>query len=114
LSFYSHIFHLYRLSFPTDALPIYSALIRSENIKVTSTTPGVSLEAVLFNPLSNHFLLGNNTSGVHFGSNGVTNTTTGTYWTVTTSIPVTNISIEYYASDAYDIAGREPFLMLLK
>uniref|UniRef100_UPI00404817FE thrombospondin type 3 repeat-containing protein n=1 Tax=Flavobacterium sp. TaxID=239 RepID=UPI00404817FE len=91
----------------------HSALMRTENIKLGTTTPGATIKASLVNPLANHFLQGNESANVHIGSIGVGNTTTGTYWKATTSIPVTTFSVEYYATDAADIASNEPFSMNL-
>ncbi|ASO07432.1 T9SS type B sorting domain-containing protein [Arenibacter algicola] len=91
----------------------HSALMRTENIKLNTTTPGATIKASLVNPLANHFLQGNESANVHIGSIGLNNTTTGTYWMATTSIPVTNLSVEYYATDTSDIASNEPFSMTL-
>ncbi|MBC8769381.1 gliding motility-associated C-terminal domain-containing protein [Arenibacter sp. BSSL-BM3] len=91
----------------------HSALMRTENIKLNTTTPGATIKASLVNPLANHFLQGNESANVHLGSIGLNNTTTGTYWLATTSIPVTNLSVEYYTTDASDIAGNEPFTITL-
>ena len=37
----------------------HSALIRTENIKLNTTTSGATIKASLVNPLANHFLTGN-------------------------------------------------------
>ncbi len=91
----------------------HSALMRTENIKLNTTTSGATIKASLVNPLANHFLQGNESANVHIGSIGLNNTTTGTYWQATTSIPVTNLSVEYYTTDPSDIASNEPFTMTL-
>ncbi|WP_416354248.1 beta strand repeat-containing protein, partial [Aquimarina aquimarini] len=88
----------------------HSELIRTENIKVSSSDVGAQFSGSLTGAQTGHFINNNNTSEVHIGSNNSI-TAAGTYWTVTSSIPVTTLSVEYYVTNPSEAVSGEPFTL---
>ncbi|WP_298418229.1 choice-of-anchor U domain-containing protein, partial [uncultured Kordia sp.] len=88
----------------------HSELVRTENIKISSSDAGALFTGSLTGGQSGHFINNNNTSEIHIGSSSAI-TAAGTYWTVESNIAVTTLSVEYYVTDGAEVASGEPFTL---
>ncbi|WP_233901520.1 hypothetical protein, partial [Tenacibaculum piscium] len=90
----------------------HSEFFKNENIKISSTTAGVQFSGSFVNGQAGHSIESNNTSSVHFISDGSA-TTAGTYWQAESNIAVTSISVEYYVTNGVEAVSSEPFTLNL-
>ncbi|MDC1162336.1 thrombospondin type 3 repeat-containing protein, partial [Tenacibaculum sp.] len=88
----------------------HNDLVRTENIKISSPDTGALFKGTIVNGQTGHFVVNNNTSEVHIGSTALV-TTTGTYWTAESSIAITTLTVEYFVTDASEVASGEPFTL---
>ncbi|MFZ3565288.1 hypothetical protein, partial [Tenacibaculum finnmarkense] len=90
----------------------HSEFFKNENIKISSTTAGVQFSGSFVNGQAGHSIENNNTSSVHFISDGSA-TTAGTHWLAESNIAVTSISVEYYVTNETEVVSSEPFTLNL-
>ncbi|MDB0616321.1 gliding motility-associated C-terminal domain-containing protein [Tenacibaculum dicentrarchi] len=90
----------------------HSEFFRNENIKISSTTAGAQFSGSFVNGQVGHSIENNNTSSVHFISDGSA-TAAGTHWLVESNIALTSISVEYYVTNETEAVSSEPFTLNL-
>ncbi|MCD8423681.1 hypothetical protein LNJ40_00005, partial [Tenacibaculum dicentrarchi] len=90
----------------------HSEFFRNENIKISSTTAGAQFSGSFVNGQVGHSIENNNTSSVHFISDGSA-TAAGTHWLVESNIALTSISVDYYVTNETEAVSSEPFTLNL-